>query len=85
VIRTETSETPEAWRLAVGLVIAAMDGEQEAFETLLAGVPGPVLEGAVAALATIAVRVWLGAAESPAAAREGLAMIAMELAAGGGS
>jgi hypothetical protein len=83
VIRTETSGTLEAWRLAIGLVIAAMDGEQEVFETLLESVPGPVLEGVVVDLAIIATRVWLGAAETPAAAREGLAILALEVAAEG--
>jgi TP901 family phage tail tape measure protein len=84
VIRTETSGTPEAWRLAVGLTIAAMDDDPEAFKALLDGVPRPLLEGVVADLADIAIRVWLQAAETPAAARDGLAMIAMDLAAEGG-
>jgi hypothetical protein len=83
MIRTEASGTPEAWRLAIGLVLAGMDGDQKAFETLLEGVPRPLLEGAVADLVDLATRVWLGAAESPAAAREGLTMIAMDLAAEG--
>lgn len=85
MIWTGASGMPAAWRLAIGLVIAAMDDDQEAFGVLLDGVPRPLLEGVVADLADIAVRVWLGAAESPAAAREGLTMIAMDLAAGGGS
>lgn len=85
MIRNEVSGTPDAWRLAIGLVLAAMDDDSEAFEALLDGVPRPLLDGAVADLADIAVRVWLGAAETPAAAREGLTIIAMELAAEGGS
>jgi hypothetical protein len=80
VIRTETSGTPEAWRLAIGLVLAAMDDNSEAFETLLDGMSGPLLEGAVVDLALIATRVWLAAAKAPAEAREGLAILALTLA-----
>jgi hypothetical protein len=80
VIANKTSGTPEAWRLAIGLVLAAMDDDSEAFEELLDGVPRPLLDGAVADLAVIATRVWLGAATTPADARDGLAILALTLA-----
>ena len=83
MIATEASGTPEAWRTAVGLVIAAMDDDQEAFSALLEGVPGPVLPGVVVDMAIVCTRVLLAAAESPAAARDGLAIFALEVAAEG--
>jgi hypothetical protein len=82
VIRTETSGTPEAWRTAVGLVAAAMDDQQEAFDMLREGVPEPVLAGVIADLAIIVTRLLLATAESPAAAREGLAIYALQVAEG---
>jgi hypothetical protein len=81
MIRTETSGTPEAWRLAVGLVAAAMDGDQEAFDLLLEDVPEPALQGVVADLATMVTRVWLAAAKTPADARGALKIFALEVAA----
>jgi hypothetical protein len=83
VITTEASGTPEAWQTAVGLVAAAMDDQQEAFDLLLKGVPEPVLAGVIADLAIICTRLLLGTAESPAAAREGVAIFALQVAAEG--
>ena len=83
MIRTEASGTPEAWKLAVGPVTAAMDGDQEAFSLLLEGVPEPVLQGVVADLTIMTTRVWLAAAKTPADARGALKIFALEVAAEG--
>jgi len=83
VIRTDASGTQEAWQLAVGLVAAGLDGDQEAFDVLLSGVPEPVLQGVIADLTIMTTRVWLAAAKSPDDAREGLKIFALEVAAAG--
>lgn len=80
MITTEASGTPEAWRTAVGLVAATLDDDQTAFDVLLDGVPEPVREGVTAVLAIICTRLLLGTAESPAAAREGVATFALQVA-----
>lgn len=80
MITTETSGTPEAWRTAVGLVAATMDDDQTAFDVLLADVAEPVRAGLIAALAIICTRLLLATAETPAAAREGVALFALQVA-----
>lgn len=73
MITTEASGTPEAWR-------TAMDDDQEASDVLLEGVPEPARAGVIADLAIICTRLQLAGAESSAAAREGVALFALQVA-----
>jgi hypothetical protein len=76
-----SAEARDVRRLAIGAMMAGLDGDDEGLRLLLAGLPEVTLIKVVAEVAQLADIVWSTRVEHRAAVRDAFATYALELAA----